>query len=240
MSTAVTMGRLAGVSPRPSARITGVVYLLYFLTAVLGGFFLKEFVVDGDATATANNILAHLPLFRLGLATELIATACYIVVTALFYGLFKGVNRSLSLLAAFFGLAGCAVTAFGSIFQLATLVVLGGAQYLRVFNVEQLRALALMFLQLNTETANISLVLFGFYDLLIGYLIFKSDFLPRILGLLMAVAGLGWLAFLYPPLANALSPYVLVLGFVAELLLMLWLLVKGVNVQRWKEQTSTT
>ncbi len=232
------MGRIAGVSPRPSARITGVVYLLYFLTAVLGGFFLKGLVVEGDATATANNILAHLPLFRLGLAMELIATAFYIVVTALFYGVFKGVNRSLSMLAAFFGLAGCAVTAFGSVFQLAALVVLGGAQYLSVFNVEQLRALALMFLQLNTETANICLVLFGFYDLLIGYLISRSDFLPRILGALMAAAGLGWLAFLYPPLANALSPYVLVLGFVAELLLMLWLLVKGVNVQRWKEQTS--
>jgi hypothetical protein len=118
------------------------------------------------------------------------------------------------------------------------LVVLGGAQYLSVFNVEQLRALALMFLELNTQTANICLVLFGFYDLLIGYLILRSAFLPRVLGVLMALAGLGWLTFLYPPLANSLSRYVLALGFLAELLLMLWLLVKGVNVQRWKEQAS--
>jgi hypothetical protein len=236
MSTAVMIGRIAEGSPRPSARITGVVYLLYFLTAVLGEFFLKGMVVDGDATATANNLLAHQPLFRLGLATGLIATACYIAVTALFYGLFKPVNRSLSLLAAFFGLVGCAITAFGSLFQLAPLVVLGGAPYLSVFNVEQLRALALMFLKLNTQTASICLVLFGFYDVLIGYLIFRSFFLPRVLGVLMALAGLGWLTFLYPPLANSLSPYVLVLGFLAELLLMLWLLVKGVNVQRWREQ----
>jgi hypothetical protein len=230
------MGRIAEVSPRPSARITGIVYFLYFLTAVLGEFFLKGLVVDGDAAATSNNLLAHQPLFRLGLATGLVATASYIAVTALFYGLFKPVDRNLSLLAAFFGLVGCAITAFGSLFQLAPFVVLGGAPYLNVFNIEQLRALALMFLKLNTLTADICLVLFGFYDLLIGYLIFRSTFLPRFLGVLMALAGLGWLTFLYPPLANSLSPHVLVLGFLAELLLMLWLLVKGVNVQRWKEQ----
>jgi hypothetical protein len=238
MSTPVMMQPVAEVAPRPSARITGIVYFVYFLTAVLGGFLLKGIVVDGDAAATANNLLAHQPLYRLGLATGLIATACYIAVTALFYGLFKPVHRSLSLLAAFFGLVGCAVTAIGSLFQLAPLVVLGGAQYLSVFSVEQLRALALIFLQLNTQTANICLVLFGFYDLLIGYLIVKSTFLPRFLGALMALAGLAWLTFLYPPLANFLSPYILVLGFLAELLLMLWLLVKGVNVQRWKEQAS--
>jgi hypothetical protein len=238
MSTPVMRGRIEKGSPRPSARITGIVYFLYFLTAVLGEFFLKGMVVDGDAAATANNLLAHQPLFRLGLATGLIATACYIAVTALFYDLFKPVDGSLSLLAAFFGLVGCAITAFGSLFQLAPLVVLGGAPYLRVFNLEQLQALALMFLKLNDQTANICLVLFGFYDLLIGYLIFRSAFLPRVLGVLMALAGLGWLTFVYPPLANSLSPYVLVLGFLAELLLMLWLLVKGVNVQRWKEQAS--
>jgi hypothetical protein len=238
MGTTVMTGQIAEVSLRPSARITGIVYFLYFLTAVFGEFFLKGMVVEGDAAATANNILAQQPLFRLGLATGLIATACYIAVTALFYGLFKPVNRSLSLLAAFFGVVGCAITAIGSLFQLAPLVVLGGAQYLSVFNVEQLQALAFMFLKLNTQTANICLVIFGFYDLLIGYLIYRSTFLPRFLGVLMALAGLGWLTFLYPPLAHSLSPYVLVLGFLAELLLMLWLLVKGVNVQRWKEQAS--
>ena len=131
----------------PRARITGVVYLFYFLTAVCGEFFLKGLVVDGDAAATANNILAHESLFRLGLATGLISTACYVAVTALFYDLFKTVSRSLSLLAAFFSLVGCAILAFASLFQLAPLVVLGGSQYLSVFKVEQLRALALMFLE---------------------------------------------------------------------------------------------
>lgn len=225
MNTPVTMERIAEASPRPSARITGVVYLLYFLTAILGEFFLRGLVVDGDAAATANNLLAHQPLFRLGWATGLISTACYIAVTALFYGLFKPVNRSLSLVAAFLSLAGCTILAFSSLFQLAPLVVLGGSQYLSVFTVEQLRALALMFLELSAQAVNICFVFFGFYCLLIGYLIFKSAFLPRILGVLMAFAGLGWLAFLSPPLANYLLTYIEVIGILAEASLMVWLLV---------------
>jgi hypothetical protein len=119
MNTPVMTERLGQAPPRPRARITGVVYLVYFLTAVLGEFFHRGLVVSGDAAATANNILAHQPLFRLGLATGLIATACYIAVTALFYDLFKPVNWSLSLLAAFFSLVGCAISAFASLFQLA-------------------------------------------------------------------------------------------------------------------------
>jgi hypothetical protein len=230
------MERIAEASPRFKARITGVVYLLYFLTAVLGAFFMRGLVVDGDAAATAKNILAHQPLHRLGLATGLISTACYVAVTALFYQLFKPVNRSLSLLAAFFSLVGCAVLAFAGLFQLAPLVILGGSQYLSVFTVEQLQALALLFLELNAQAVNICFVFFGFYCLLIGCLIFKSAFLPRILGVMMAIAGLGWLTFLAPPLANYLSPYIQILGILAELSLCLWLLVMGVNVQRWKER----
>ncbi len=236
MSTVAMTERMTETSPRRKARTTGVVYLLYFLTAVFSEFFLRGLVVSGDAAATVNNLLAHQSLFRLGLATDLIATACYIAVTALFYGLFKPVNRSLSLLAAFFSLVGCAIGALANLFRLAPLAVLGGAPYLSVFKVEQLRALAFLLLELYGQSFNICLVFFGFFDLLIGYLIFKSTFLPRILGVPMAFAGLGWLTFLYPPLANYLSPYILVLGFLAELLLMLWLLVMGVNVQRWKEQ----
>jgi hypothetical protein len=182
--------------------------------------------------------LAHKPLFRLGLATGLISTACYVAVTALFYDLFRPVNRGLSLLAAFFSLMGCAILAFASLFQLAPLVVLGGGQYLSVFKVEQLRALASLFLELYGQGVNICFVFFGVYCLLIGYLIFKSSFLPRILGVLMAFAGLGWLTFLSPPLANYLSPYIQVFGFLAELSLCMWLLVIGVNVQRWKAQAS--
>jgi hypothetical protein len=230
------MERIAEAWPRP--RITGVVYLFYFLTAVCGEFFLKGLVVDGDAAATANNILAHQPLFRLGLATGLIATACYVAVTALFYDLFKPVNRSVSLLAAFFSLVGCAILAFASLFRIAPLVILGGrgGQYLSVFTVEQLRALASLFLELYGQCVNICFVFFGVYCILIGYLIFRSALLPRILGVLMVFAGLGWLTFLSPPLAHYLSPYIQVLGVLAEGSLMLWLLVMGVNVAKWEEK----
>ncbi len=114
------------------------------------------------------------------------------------------------MLAAFFSLVGCAIQGFACLFELAPLVVLGGAQYLSVFKVEQLQALAYMFLKLYSQAYSIALVFFGFFCLLIGYLIFKSTFLPRILGVLMVFAGLGWLTFLSPPLgAKYLYPYIL-------------------------------
>ena len=229
------MERIAEASPRSQARIAGVFYVLTFLS---GGFALfgDRLVVSGDAAATATNILAHEPLFLLGFACELIGAACYVAVTALFYDLFKPVNRSLSLLAAFFSLVGCAVGGVAVLFHLAPLVVLGGAQYLGAFRPDQLQALALMFLKLSGRANNIGLVFFGFYCLLIGYLIFRSKFLPRILGALMALAGLGWLTFLWPPLAHQLSPYNLAPGLLGEGILTLWLMLIGVNVQRWKEQ----
>ena len=230
--------RIAEASPWPNARITGVVYLLYFLTAIVAVLLVRGLVVSGDAAATANNILAHEPLYRSGFAIGLIGTALYVALTALFYGLFKTVNKSLALLASFFGLVGCAIQASGSLFQVAPMVILGGSRYLSVFTVEQLQALALMFLNLNAQAGYISIIFFGLFDIAIGYLIFRSTFLPRFFGVLMAIAGLGWLTFLSPPLADYLSPYVDVLGFIAEAVLMLWLLVMGVNVQRWKEQAS--
>jgi hypothetical protein len=229
--------RIAEESPGARARTTGVIYLLFFLTAVLGAYFISGLVVSGDAAATATNILAREPSFRLGFTLGLISTACYVAVTARLYDLFKAVNRSLALLATFFSLVGCAITAFGSLFQLAPFVLLGGSPYLSAFSAEQLRALALMFLNLHDQAGAIALVFFGLFNLVIGYLIFRSTFLPRILGVLMAFSGLGWLTFLSPPLANFLLTYLEVFGFLAEASLMLWLLVVGVNAQRWKEQT---
>jgi hypothetical protein len=116
------------------------------------------------------------------------------------------VSRSLSLLAAFFGLVGCAFGALSSL-------------HLAPFGIN-------------------SLVFFGFYCLLIGYLIFRSTFLPRILGVLLALGGLGWLTFVSPQLANYLSPYNMAPGILGEGVLTLWLLVMGVNAQRWKEQAN--
>jgi hypothetical protein len=123
------------------------------------------------------------------------------------------------------------------VFQLAPLV-LEGSQYLVAFKADQLQAISQMFLDLNAQANNIAVVFFGLFDILIGYLIFRSTFLPRILGALMMVAGLLWLIFLYPPLANHVLVVIEAPGFLAELALMLWLLVRGVNVQRWKEQAA--
>jgi hypothetical protein len=198
-----------------------------------------KLVVYGDAAATAHNILANEPLFRWGFAAALISAVCYITVTLLLYDIFRPVNRSVSLLAAFFSLMGCTIQALSSLFHLAPLVVLGGEQYLSVFKVEQLQALALLFLKLRVQTASIYMVFFGWYCLLIGYLIFRSTFLPRILAVFMAIAGLSYQLFLSPPLANYLFPYIVKpAGALGELSLILWLLVVGVNVQRWKEQAS--
>jgi len=235
------MERVAEASPPFKARIAGVLYLI----TAASGFaesVRSKLVVYGDAATTATNILAHQQLFRLALVSDVIVAVCYIAVTLLFFDLFKPVNRSLSLLAAFFSLVGCAIAALTCVFHLAPLVVLGGAHELSAFNVGQLQALALTFLKLHSQGYNISLVFFGFYCLLIGYLIFRSTFLPRVLGGLMAVAGLCYMpysfaTFVSPQFAARLFPWVMMPG-AGELVLALWLLVMGVNEQRWKEQAS--
>ncbi len=237
-SAAARIEGIAGPSPRPKARIAGVFYLLTFLTGGLALATGGRLVSSGDAAATAANILAHGSSFRLGYAFDLLMFACYIAVTALFYDLFTPVNKNLSLLAAFFSLVGCAVGALSCVLLLAPLAVSRGGP--GGFTVEQLQALAFLFFKLQGQTFNASLVFFGFYCLLIGFLILRSDFLPRFLGVLMTFAGLGWLTFLSPPLAKSLFPYILLPGVLGEGSLTLWLLVMGVNSQRWEEQAVRT
>jgi Domain of unknown function (DUF4386) len=238
MSTAALSVRLDEASPRTRARLTGLIYFLYFATAVLGAVIapgISGFGASGDAAATANNILGHQSAFRIGWALDLVSTALYVALMGLFYQLFRPVNKTVALLAAFFGLVGSAVTAFGSLFQLAPILILGGSSYLNVFTTKQLESIALLFLNLNVQVGYIALVFFGVFQLLLGYLIYRSTFLPRILGVLIALAGVGWLTFLSPALANQLLTPLEVIGFVAEFSLMLWLLVMGVNSHRWKE-----
>ena len=231
------MERIGETSPRFEARITGAFYLLTILTGIFAqGFVSGSLVVDGDAAATATNILTHRGLFQLGFAVYLIEMACQIAMTALFYDLLKPAGRSVSLVAAFLGLAGSVIKTFSRVFFIVPLFVLGGAHYLSVFSAEQLQALALLFLKINDRGAGVALVFFGFYALLTGYLIIRSTFLPRILGVLSVVGGLGWLSFLYLPLAHRAFPYVAVFALLGAGALILWLLVFGVNEQRWKQQ----
>jgi hypothetical protein len=147
-------------------------------------------------------------------------------------------SRRVSLVAAFLGFACCVIKTLSRVFFIAPLFVLGGAHYLRVFSAEQLQALSLLFLKVNDHGAAIALVFFGSYAILTGYLIVRSTFLPRILGVLSILGGLGWMSFLYQPLGYRLFPYIAVLGILGAASLMLWLLMFGVNEQRWKEQAS--
>jgi uncharacterized protein DUF4386 len=230
------MERIAEASPRLVARITGVFYLLTILTGIFAqGFVSGRLVVDGNAAATATNILTHRGLFQLGFAVYLIEMACNIAMTALFYDLLKPAGRSVALLATFLGLTGCVIKTFSRVFFIVPLFILGGAHFLRVFSVEQLQALALLSFKVNDRGAGMALVFFGFYALLTGYLIIRSTFLPWILGVLSVVGGLGWLSFLYLPLGHLAFPYVAVFALLGAAALIVWLLVFGVNEQRWKE-----
>jgi Domain of unknown function (DUF4386) len=231
------MERIAAESPRQKARIAGVAYLVTILARMFVEIFVrKRLIVSDDAAATATNIMAHEQLFRLGFAADILAFASYIALTALLYELFRPVNRSLSLVAAFFSLVACVVQAMSSLFHLAPLFLLGRAPYLSVFTVEQLQALALVFLRLRAAAYhNIGLVFFGAYCLLVGLLILKSTFLPRVLGLLMVLAGLSYILFVSPPLARSLQPYILIFPGVGQISLTLWLLMCGLNAERWEQ-----
>jgi hypothetical protein len=234
-----TIERIAAVSPRFKARIAGMLYAFIIIAAPFAEVFVRGRLIEhGDAAATAANILAHAALYRLAGAADLITFTCDAAVALIFYELLKPVSRGLSLFAAFFRLLFVAIVTVNTLLLFAPLVFLGGAQILAAFKTEQLQALALTSLDLHGTGYNIGLVFFGFHCLLIGYLIFKSVFFPRILGALMAFAGLSWLTFLSPLLAHYLSPYNLATGVLGQGALTLWLLVMGVNIQQWKKQAS--
>src|ERR1700676_1857215 len=234
------MERIAETSPRFKARMAGVSQLLEALTATFGQVIVRDkLVVAGNAAATAANIVGHEPLFWLGFASSLIGVAFHIAWAALMYVLLKPVNRTISLLAAFVILVCCAMQALTSFLYLTPLLILQGGSSLSAFTPEQLQALALMFLKLNAYAFNIDLVFFGLWCVLTGYLIYRSAFLPRILGVLLSISGLGFLTYLYPPLAYRLFfPYIAVASAFGEIPLELWLIVMGVNARRLKEQAS--
>jgi hypothetical protein len=231
------MERIAETSPRFKARMAGACQLMEAVTAAFGGVIIPgKLVVAGNAAATAANILGHERLFWLGFVLSLIGVGFHIAWALLMHELLDPVNRSLSRLAAFVILVGCAIQALASLLYLAPLLILQGGSSLSAFTAEQLQALALVFLRLNDYAFQVYLVFFGAWCLLIGYLIFRSTFLPRILGVLLAISGLGWVIYLYPPLAHRLWRIIDAASALGEVPVELWLIVMGVNAQRWKEQ----
>lgn len=222
--------------PRAIARIAGIFYLLVIVLSPLAMYIRTTMAGQSDASAFAANLVAHEPLYRLGAAADVLSSVCYIVVTALFYMLFRPVSRSLALVATGFSLVGIATGTLGGLFNVIPLVILHGAPHLDAFSNQQLQQLAAMSVNVGGQAVNIGIVFFGCYCLAIGWLIVKSTFLPAILGAGMMLAGLGWLSFLYPPLATALLPFNLMTGGLGEGALTVWLLAVGLNPHRWHEQ----
>jgi hypothetical protein len=228
--------RSTEASVRLKARIAGVAELLEGLTSASGQvFILGKFIVSGNAAATAANILARPGLYWLGFGASLVAVGFHIVWALFFYQLFKPVNRSVSQLALSFMLVGCALQALTSLLQIAPLLVLQSGSVFSAFTPAQLQAFAYILLKLNAEAFNVYLVFFGAWCVLAGYLIFRSGFLPRVLGALLVVDGLGWMIYLCAPLAYRLFPFIAAASGIAEVPLP-WFLMFGLNVRRWRER----
>ncbi len=226
-------------SPRSLARTTGVFFLLTILTGIFAQAFVSERLVDfRDAGATANNILAHKGLFQFGFTIYLIEMACQVTTAVLFYQLMKPVNRTVALLALFMEVTGCIIKTFARVFYIAPLFVLGHPAALQGFGAEQLQSVALILLNVNDQGAGVALAFFGFSTLLGGYLVFRSTFLPRWLGVLSFVAGVGWLTFLYRPLGDLAFPIAALIGLAGAAATIFWLLVFGVNQERWIKQSA--
>ena len=224
-------------SPRAKARLAGICELLEGLTSTLGQVnVLGRLVVIGNAAATAANVLQHQTLFRLGFASSLFAVVFHLAWGFLFYQLFRPVNKSVSFCALLVLLVVCTIQAVTALLYLAPLLVLTAGSSLSALTEQQLQALAYMFLKLNGLAFDTDLVFFGLWCVFTGYLIFRSTFMPRILGVLLAVDGLGWMTFMWPPLGHYLFPIIAVACGLAEIPLQLWLLIFGVNSERWKAQ----
>ena len=236
--------RTVETSPQLYARIAGVLYLIIIVVGIFDEAFVRNrIIVSGDATATAANIRSLESLWRFGIAAEFLLLICAVALTLIFFVLLRPVSKDLALLAVFFNLVSLAVEAAVQLYLLGALFPLGKAEYLRAFEPEQLYALASLSVKSHSYGFGVALIFFGCVCLILGYLIFRSGFLPKALGVLMQIAGLSYLMdsfalILAPTFANRIFPAVLVPAFVGEASLCLWLLVKGVNVQRWKEQAS--
>ncbi len=230
-------GRGTELSPQAYARIGGALYLIIIAAGLLGELLIRDkLVVPGDAAATLANIRSFEFLWRLGIAANLFHLACSVALALILYVLLRPVSRDLALLAVLFNLVAITLESASKLFLLPSLFVLGTASYLQAFTPEQLQVLAYLSNRSHTYGFNISLIFFGFECLVLGYLIFKSQFLPKILGILMQIAGVGYLtnSFVLLLAPRFVNIALVVPAFIAELSLALWLLVRGINVQKWQ------
>jgi Domain of unknown function (DUF4386) len=222
------------------ARTGGALYLVlivlgFFAVAIRGKVF-----VAGNAASTAAHLISMQPLWRWGIAAEFVALAATISLAMIYYYLFRPVHKELNLLATLLRMVGITVQAVALLNLLEALTPLGSAAYLKAFAPEQLHALAYQAIGAHARGFGLALLLFGWCFLVHGWLIYRSGFLPRALGVMIQIAGLCYLTnsfalFLAPPLEDRLFPWILLPCFVAESSLCLWLLIKGVNVEKWRK-----
>ena len=223
-------------SIKKTARLAGVLYLLVVIFGAFAEVGVRaSLIVPGDAAATAQNIMASASLFRIGFMSDLIMMTCYFFLAYTLYIVLKQANHDLSLLFVLLTLAGVAIMSLNMLNQFAALLLLSGESYLTVFSVEQLQALALLFLNLHKYGYFIAQIFFGLWLLPVGYIGFKSGYLPKLLSIMVILACFGHLIqyfqiFLFPDLAVITYPG-LAIATIAELSLCFWLLIKGVKEQ---------
>jgi Domain of unknown function (DUF4386) len=226
-------------SPQTYARVGGVLYLVIIAAGLVGELFVRgPLIVSGNAAATATHISQSASLWRAAIAGDLVMHVCDVGLMLVFFVLLSPVSRNLAALAVLFNLVQTAVLVANKMNLLIPLFLLSDADYLRAFAVEQKHALAYVFVRAHDYGFGIGLIFFGVECLIVGYLIGRSRYLPRALGVMMQIAGAAYLVnsfalIVYPPLASRLFPAILIPPFVAELSLALWLLVRGVDMTSW-------
>jgi len=225
-----------GTSIQAYARLAGVLFLISIIAGGFGeGWLPSRMIVSGDAAATAANFRAHELLFRFGFAGFLIESLCDTALSLVMYVLLRPVRKDIALAAAFFGLMATSTFAFSQVFHFAPLIILSGSNYLKTFTPDQLESLAYLSLRISSYAGMLFTAYYGVAWVLRGYLIVRSGYLPKLLGVLMGIGGLGFIArnFLLI-LAPAYAPfYLLALLFPGGIALTSWLLVKGVDLRKW-------
>jgi len=230
---------LAETSPSTRGRILAAFYLFVIIAGITAQVFIADrLVVRDDAARTAANIVANKSLYRLGFTIFMLEMVAQVAVSALYYDLLKPVNRSVARVSAIIGLTGSGIKTFARLFYYAPLILLGGASYLSVIEPVQLEALALASIKINNQGAAIALIFFGFETLLRGWLLFKSGFLPRFLGVLSMVGGLGWLTFLWPPLGSQAFIGVALFAIAGVIATTGWLFIRGVDDEKWRARAA--
>ncbi len=224
-------------SLKKTARMAGFLYLAHFVFFFLADNGVHSTAVGSvDAATIAHNIMASEWLFRIGFVSFLLTAVFFLLSAWALYVLLKPVNKDLALLFVLLNLGGVAIWCISQVSEFAALLLLSGADYLKVFQADQLQALAILFLNLYQNGYMIAQILLNLWLFPLGYLVFKSGFLPRVLGILLIIDGFAMLIwffqFFFFPGYEAISTLGLAVGFIAEGSLCLWLLIKGVKDQK--------